>query len=965
MPSKLLRLRRDGDDLEDSALHRALVASVDGEVRFDRGTRALYATDASNYRLPPLGVVIPRSVDAAIAALAICHEYGAPVLPRGGGTSLGGQCCNRAVVIDCSRHLDRIELDRETGVARVQPGVVLDALKQVANRHDWDFGPDPSTHDRCTLGGMLGNNSCGTHSVMSEFYGPGPRTSDHVESLDVVTYDGVRLELGATDEQALRRAEARGGRVAEIYRRLVALRDRMGDHLAMEFARIPRRVSGYNLPELLARCGTHVGRSLVGSEATCALIVGATLKLVRSRPHRVLVVLAYPDIYEAADRVPEVRARKPVGCEALDHRLVDRLRQGGMYSETLELLPDGSAWLVVEHGADTLAEARAEAERTARRLGDGKRVAIFEDPAAQNKIWAIREAALAMTAMAAGEPDTWEGWEDSAVPPDRLGAYLRELERLLRAFQYHGALYGHFGQGCVHTRIDFDLASDAGVAKFQQFTNEAAKLVVGMGGSLSGEHGDGQARSDLLPLQYPPAVIDAFREFKAIWDPQNGMNPGRIVDARPRTDDLRIRDYHPRPGPIELVHADDGKDFGHAALRCVGVGKCRKQGAGTMCPSYMVTLDERHSTRGRAHLLFEMLHGELVEDGWRSEEVREALDLCLACKACKTECPVGVDMAAYKAEFLAHHYAGRLRPRHAYAFGWLHRWLVLGRPLARITNWATHAPGLGLLLKRIAGIDRAREIPRIARRSFRRDFATRGAGPPVIVWPDTFNDAFYPEVLHATVNVLAGAGRTVGIPRRRLCCGRPLMEFGWFDTVRRLWRRSLDELGPAIEARTPIVVAEPSCAAMFRDELVALLPDDPRAPRVAALARTLAEFLGDIDYEPARAAGPAIVHRHCHEAAVLGSRHAGDVLAAAGYDVDVLDSGCCGLAGPFGFEAGKLEISTALAERVLLPEVRAAPPGALIVTDGFSCREQLRQLADVRALHLAEALAVRGLTSNR
>jgi FAD/FMN-containing dehydrogenase/Fe-S oxidoreductase len=937
----LIALRREASDYEGSALDRALHGNVDGEVRFDRGTRALYATDSSNYRQVPIGVVIPRHPDVVVTAIAICHEHGVPIVIRGGGTSLAGQTCNHAVVIDVSRHLMRCEIDRESGIARVEPGLVLDSLRHAANAVGWDFGPDPATHDRCTLGGMLGNDSCGVHSVMSEFYGPGPKTSDHVIDLDVITYDGLRLRAGAGDRRELT------GRLAVIYDRLLDLRDRYGDLIRERFPKMPRRVSGYNLPALLPENGFHVGRALVGSESTCVTILGATLQLVRARPARAVAVLGFADIYTAADATPAVRKLRPVGCEAIDQVLAKRMHD----NDAMKLLPPGHAWLIVEFGAQTIAEARALAER-ARKLDGECRIYDHED--IEHQLWRLREAALAVTAFAPGEPDTYEGWEDSAVPVANLAAYLRDLHALYDQYGYHGALYGHFGQGCVHTRIDFDLRHQDGVDRYWRFTEDAARLVVSHGGSLSGEHGDGQSRADLHEIMFGPDLVQAFGDFKSIWDPEHRMNPGKLVYPNPRTSHLRLAHYDPHPGAIELAHGADGKDFAHAAVRCVGVGKCRKREGGTMCPSYMVTLDERHSTRGRAHLLYEMLLGDTIDNGWRSEPVREALDLCLACKACKKECPTGVDMASYRAEFFAHHYKHTARPRSHYAFGWIHRWLTLGRPFAPLANLLA---GTGLV-KRLAGIAPERQLPKIARRSFRRAWerppAPRGARR-VILWSDTFNDAFYPDVLHSASRVLAAAGYAVEVPRVRLCCGRPLLELGWIDEARRQWNHIFKELGDAIADGVPIVGVEPSCTAMFRDEVHALFPGDDRAAALAANTHSLGEFLDR--WEPPRVPGRhALFHRHCHETAVLDPTREIELLERAGVEVQVLDSGCCGMAGMFGFERDKYDLSVALAERVLLPAIREHP-GALVVTDGFSCREQLRQLAGVRARHVAEVIA--------
>ena len=956
----IVQLRRDRGDHDGSPLARKLEREIDGDVRFDRGARALYATDASNYRHVPIGVVVPRTIDALIATVAICHEHGAPIVARGGGTSLAGQTCNEGVVIDCSRHLGQLEIDREARVARVQPGVIMKELRKAANAVGLDFGPDPSTSDRCTLGGMLGNNSCGVHSVFSEFYGPGPRTSDHVDELDVLTYRGLRVRTRATDDVELRRIAAIDPELAAIYERLDALRTRYADEIRRRFPDMPRRVSGYNLPDLLPERGFHVARALVGSESTCVMILEATLSLMPAKPARAVAVIGFPDIYSAAAAANAVRELRPIGCEAMDDTLIKRIKaRHDRKHPGIDLLPDGQAWLMVEHGAAEQAEAHAAAEHTVATLG-AKQARILDDHEQQAAIADMREQALGVDAFAVGKPDNYEGWEDSAVPPARLEHYLRELHELYGQYGLRGSLYGHFGQGCVHTRIDFGLDDRENIPRYREFTAAAAKLVVAHGGSMSGEHGDGQSRADLHEVMFGKDLVHAFDAFKAIWDPDGKMNPGKMTGADGRTSHFRLVDYHPDPGPIELEHGDDHRDFAHAAVRCVGIGKCRKQDAGAMCPSYMATLDERYSTRGRAHLLFEMMRGDVLTDGWANEAVKESLDLCLACKACKAECPTHVDMASYKTEFMAHYYDGRLRSREAYVFGWLHRWLVLGRPFAAIANAITHAPGLGTLAKHIAGIAPARDVPRLAARSFRRTFhAPKSAAhaPRVILWPDTFNDAFYPSILDDAAAVLARAGYAVTIPPRRLCCGRPLYDYGFVDDARKLWRRTLEVLGPDIDEGVPIVGLEPSCVSAFRDELPALFPDDQRAVKLAKQAVTIGELLGPSDAEP-QPSQHLLYHRHCHQAAVLSPEREVELLRAAGHRVDVLDSGCCGMAGAFGFQRDKFDISVALAERVLLPALRAEPD-ATLVTDGFSCREQVRQLAGVRARHVVEVLSPR------
>ncbi|HUO86358.1 MAG TPA: FAD-linked oxidase C-terminal domain-containing protein [Thermoanaerobaculia bacterium] len=943
-------------------------------MRFDSAHRALYAVDASNYRQPPIGVVFPRSAADVERALAVCRDHGAPVLGRGGGTSLAGQCVNHAVVFDFSRFMNRVlEVDPERRLARVEPGCVLDVLRARTERdHGLTFAADPATHTHCTFGGMIGNNSCGAHSVMAG------RTSDNVHSLEVLTWDGVRLTAGALSEEELGRLAGEPGRRGEIHRRLRDLRDRHGDEIRRRYPDIPRRVSGYNLDDLLPDRGFHLGRALTGSEGTLVTVLEATVRLVPWPAHQALLVVGYDDAYAAADHVMEVMELAPLACEGMDSRLVDDQKKNRMHPEELALLPEGGGWLLVELGGATREEVVAAAEAAAGRLRTRRHVSgarVFADPADQARLWAVRESSLGATARVPGESDTWEGWEDSAVPPERLGDYLRDLRRLLERHGLRGALYGHFGQGCVHTRNDFDLASRQGIDTYLAYVREAAELVVSYGGSLSGEHGDGQSRGELLPIMFGEELCGAFREMKTIFDPENRMNPGKIVDPFPIDSNLRFGEaYRPWEPDTEMTFVDDEQHFSRAVLRCVGVGKCRRESGGTMCPSWMATRDEMHSTRGRAHLLHEMLVGELITDGWKSEEVKQALDLCLSCKGCKADCPVDVDVASYKAEFLSHYYRGRLRPRHAWAMGLIHRWAGLAGRAPRLVNLATGTPGLAGLAKAIGGIDRRRDMPRFARRSFRRWFegerpaaprlgpstrlgGDRQDGPSVVFFPDTFSDAFLPETAIATVEVLERAGHRVAIPAQRLCCGRPLYDYGFLDRARRHLVEIVEQLAPAIEAGLPVVVCEPSCAATFRDELPMMLPDDPRAARLAGQTRTLAELLADTPgYEPPRLAGRALYHGHCHQKAVIGTDPDLDLLRATGLDLATPATGCCGLAGSFGFERGHHEVSMACGEQMLFPAVRETAPGDLLVADGFSCRTQIEAATGRRALHLAEVL---------
>lgn len=940
----------------------ALRKALRGEVRFDAGSRALYATDASNYRQVPIGVVIPRGLDDVVATFAACREHHAPVLARGGGTSLAGQCCNEAMVIDCSKYFNRIlTLDPGRRRAMVEPGCILDELRDAAEAHHLTFGPDPSTHNRNTLGGMLGNNSCGVHSVMAG------RTSDNVEALHVLTYDGLQFRVGPTADAEFAAIAAAGGRRADIYRALKALVTRHADEIRARYPKLPRRVSGFALEQLLPENGFNVARALVGSEGTCVFITAAELQLVLSPPARVLLVLGFHGIAEAADRVPEILAANPIGLEAIGEILVANIRKKHLDEQYLKLLPEGDGgWLLAEFGAATPGEAEAKARRLMQSMqqnGAAAGARLIADAAQQRKLWTIREQGLPATARVPGLDDTWEGWEDSAVPPERLGPYLRDFRKLLDAHGYHGALYGHFGDGCVHVRIDFDLRSAKGIEAYRNFAYAAANLVVRYGGSLSGEHGDGQSRAVLLPKMFGAELVGAFREFKRIWDPEDLMNPGKVVDAYPMTSNLRLgAGYDPPVQKVHFAYPGDRGSFERATLRCVGVGVCRKTHGGVMCPSFMATREEKHSTRGRARMLFEMTKGEALQGGWKNRSVRDALDLCLSCKGCKSDCPMGVDMATYKAEFNAHHYAGRLRPRSAYTMGQIAHWSRIAALAPGVANALAHAPLSGDAIKWIGGIHPKRSLPRFARETFRSAFErhvpAHPQGDPVTLFADTFSNHFDPQIALAAVDVLEAAGCRVNVPARALCCGRPLYAWGFLDEARKRLTECVETLAGDAARETPVVVLEPACCAALRDELPALLPHDERAARLARNALTLAEFLQRREgYAPPQRKGRALVQVHCHQHAVMGFDSEQALLRRTGLELDMPDSGCCGMAGSFGFEAEHYEVSMKCAERVLLPAVRSAAADTLILADGFSCREQIVQGSGRRALHLAQVLA--------
>jgi FAD/FMN-containing dehydrogenase/Fe-S oxidoreductase len=944
-------------------LEARLRSTVRGEVRFDEGSRALYATDASNYRQVPIGLVIPRDEDDVIATVAACCEFGAPVLSRGGGTSVAGQCCNVAVVLDFSKYMSSIvELDPAARRARVQPGIVLDALRTEAEKHQLTFAPDPATHSRCTLGGMIGNNACGVHALM------GGKTVDNIESLDVLLYDGTRMRVGRTSEEELNAIIAAGGRRGEIYAGLRRLRDTYASLVRERFPDIPRRVSGYNLDELLPENGFNVARALVGSEGTCVTILEAECELKPSPQHRRLVVLGFADAFIAADHVPQVLAFKPIGLEGFDGYLVECMLRKNLAVDDVKLLPAGQGFLLCEFGANSPEDADRQTNdfMAAAHGFDSKPTVVLYSAEEAERIWRVRESGLGASVFVPGHPSAWEGWEDSAVPPEMLGGFLRELFAVIDRYGYKTPMYGHFGQGCVHLRMTFDFRTEEGIAKYREFIEDAADVVLKYGGSFSGEHGDGQSRAALLPKMFGPELMQAFAEFKALWDPLNRMNPGKLVDPIAVYDpieNLRFgAGYEPPKADTWFQYPKDGGSFSEATTRCIGVGACRNRDHGTMCPSYMATLEEKHSTRGRAHLLWEMMQGDVVKDGWRNEEVRDALELCLSCKACKTECPVQVDMATWKAEFLAHYYEGQRHPLHHYAFGFMDRWAKMASVAPWLANLPMRMPGLNSVVKSVVGIAQQRELPKFAPKNFRDSFGrshtAASAGEQVLLWPDTWNNYFHPQALTSAARVLQSAGKRVEVPQRHICCGRPLYDFGFLDEAREYLQRILTEFAPQIDAGIPVVMLEPSCASVFRDELVNFFPRDERAIRLSKQTVMLSEMLASTGWQaPAMPGRRIVVHGHCHQKTQMTMKDEMELLRATGASVELLDSGCCGMAGPFGFEHDKYDVSQKLAERVLLPAVRSAGPDDLIVSNGFSCREQIHQNTSRRAVHLAQVLA--------
>jgi FAD/FMN-containing dehydrogenase/Fe-S oxidoreductase len=908
----------------DQRLRAAGVADVDVSVR----RRAEYSSDASLYRVAPAAVVFPRSSSDVEATLAVCRAEGVPLTARGAGTSIAGNAVGPGVVLDFGKYLNRIEsIDPETRTAVVQPGVVLDDLQRAARPFGLRFGPDPSTHSRCTIGGMIGNNACGSRALA---YG---RTADNVRALDLVTGGGERL----TARPGLPDTPTVAALRAVVRRNLAVIRTELG--------RFRRQVSGYSLEHLLPEQGFHLPAALVGTEGTCGIVLRATVDLVAPPQRTVLVVLGYPDMPSAADAAPALLPLAPITLEGLDARMVDVVRrQGGTVPE----LPPGAGWLFAELDADraSVGDFVTAAEVPSR---------VVTAPAEAAALWRIREDGAGLAARSVGGHGAHAGWEDAAVPPARLGDYLRDFEALMADRKLTGTPYGHFGDGCVHIRITFPLHEPGGTAVFRDFVTDAAKLVASYGGSLSGEHGDGRARGALLPLMYSAGMLDVFGQVKSVFDPDDVLNPGVLVAPKPVAANLRVPSARPLRTGLGFRYADDAGDFTAAVHRCTGVAKCRADNTGSggvMCPSYLATGDEKDSTRGRARVLQEMANGGLVRAGWHSPEVREVLDLCLSCKGCVSDCPTGVDMATYKAEALYQEYRGRVRPMSHYALGWLPTWARLASRTPRLANAMLAAPGASGVGKRLAGVDGRRRLPSLARRTFRSWFAAHpGAeGDPVLLWVDTFTDLFTPEVGIAAVAVLEDAGFAVRIPARPLCCGLTWISTGQLDHARKVLRRSVSELS---RADLPIVGLEPSCTAVFRGDAAELVGESPTV-------LTLAELLRDHpQWNPPSLRGVrAVAQPHCHHHAVLGWAADRELLADAGADVTAV-GGCCGLAGNFGAERGHYDVSVAVAETALLPAVRAAAPGTRVLADGFSCRTQIRELAGTSGEHLAQLLASR------
>lgn len=948
-------------------LRAKLSAETTAEIRFDAATKAIYASEASNYRQLPIGVVIPRSIPDIITTVRLCKEAGLPILPRGAGTSMCGQAVNAAVVIDTSKYLNAIQaIDAERRLARVEPGVICDQLKDQAAKVGLTFGPDPATHSRCTLGGMIGNNSCGAHSVMAG------KTVENIHRLEVLTYDGQRFWVGPTDEQAYQEHLAAGGRRAEIVKALKDLVERYEADIREGFPTLKRRVSGYNLDQLLPENGFNIARALVGVEGTCVTVLQAETLLVKNPTHRVLVVLGYDDIFLAADSVPQLLPLEPIAMEGLDDGIIDGLRERGMKRADIAELPAGNAWLMIEFGALSTQEALAAARKAvdiAPQLPGCPSVRLVTDAGLMNRIWTIRETGASATSLGLDPhaPDPVVGWEDAAVEPERLGAYLREFKAVVASYGYKTNLYGHFGDGCIHSRITFDLKSEDGIANWRAFLDEAAHLVVRYGGSLSGEHGDGQAKGEYLHIMYSPAIMQAFAAFKHIWDPLNRMNPGKLIHAMPVDAHLRLGpDYQRRAvqSPFTYDARLGDKGLAREAERCIGMGKCRSLDGGTMCPSFRATREEKYSTRGRARLFFELLKGEVIEDDWHNEAVKDSLDLCLSCKGCKTDCPTNVDIARYKTEFLYRYYGNKRRPLMDAMIGRIGTWLPHATKVAPVLNYAMANP-----LVRTAGacfgLARSAKFPRIAAGSFRAGATGKRllaaephpAKASVLLWVDSFNNGFTPKVLEAGVRVLETLGFSVKLMQRHICCGRPYYDVGLIDQAKANLAAILDQLAPVLQAQWPVIVLEPSCLSVFRDEMPGLFPTDARAQQLQGSIMTLSEFIRSRGLSLPAIDEDVRIHGHCHQKSCGGLGAEQGVLEKLGGKGQVIDAGCCGVAGAYAYHSKTAPIAQVIGEQEFKPHLDRIPADTPVVADGFSCRGQIRTVSGREPLHLAEYLA--------
>lgn len=926
-------------------------------LRMDMTTRAAYTSDASIFRRVPAAVLEPKTVDDVRDGISVARERGWKVVGRGGGSSVAGNAIGEGLIIDTSRYFNHIlDIDPEARTATIEPGVVCDALRDAAAPFGLTYGPDPSTHSRCTVGGMVANNACGSHSVA---FGT---AAENLIDVTIMLADGREVTLsegGCSDP--------------ELETKLRALVADNAELIETELGRFPRQVSGYGLHYLLDRKGFDVAKALAGSEGTTGIITKLTVKLVPVPKVKALAVLAFETVFDAATAAAKLRLPGVATIEGMGGDLLGALRSKVGQEHAGENLPgnrkgiEAGGWLYCETGGDTLEEALALAEDVAASVETVDHVIVHEH-AEMRGLWRIREASAGIVTRLPDGGEAWPNWEDSAVPPENLAEYLRDLYALMDKYSLRGIPFGHFGEGCVHVRISFDFGTEEGVRQFKAFMEDAAELVSSHGGSLSGEHGDGRARSALLDRMYSAEMRRVFEEFKLIFDPDKLFNPGVLVWADATDQGLRMA---PGQRTFELtpVHAfsHDKGSMVNAINRCVGVSACRSE-TGSMCPSFQITGDEIHSTRGRARLFSEMFRGESIKDGFQSKEVEEALDLCLSCKACVSECPVNVDMATYKAEFLHEHYKGKLRPGAHYVMGWLP---LLGYVAHKIPlvptliDKAMSTKGLDKLIARVGGLDPNRPLIHFAHTSLRKWHAKRvqpqrDDSMTVVLWPDSFNSSLGTSPATAAVEVLEALGYTVEIPQEFVCCGLTWHSTGQLDMTKRVLEQTAKVMKPYLDRGLPVIGVEPSCTVMLRSEATELSPN-PDIKRLAQATTQFSEFvvprIKELVAEGKIVPGDvsALTQVHCHEKSLGDPSQSQQLLDALGISDESIATGCCGLAGNWGFEKGHAEVSMALGERELFPKVRkATKEGSIVIADGFSCRTQIEQGTGAQAKHIAE-----------
>ena len=945
-----------------------LTADIEGRCDFSDAGIALYTSDASNYRQIPLGVVFPKSIDDIITTTRLCREHNLPVLMRGAGTSQNGQTVNEAIILDCSQHLNRVlEMDIENRTVLVEPGIVCDALKAHAEQHDLTWGPDPATHSRCTLGGMIGNNSCGPRSMLAG------KTVENVLELEVLTADGSRFWVGPTTDQEFQKIVARNDEQAQIYRELKAIADEYAAQIKERYPDIKRRVSGYNLDQLLPENGFNVARALVGTEGTCVSILQARLNLIRNPKHKRLIVLGFKDIFTAGDSVPDIMPFKPIAMEGLDWAIIGGLIDRNLRQAEVALLPEGRAWILTELAADNTTELEQHCQRFCKAMTASERV-LSVLPVTDEKsiagIWSIREQGASATAMSLNpeDPNPVIGWEDTAVDPMQLGAYLREFSALVKRYGYTTSLYGHFGDGCIHARIDFDTRTSHGVQHWRNFSEEIAKLVVRFGGSLSGEHGDGQAKAEFLPIMFGEELMQAFKRFKYAWDPQRRMNPGKLIDAYRMDENLRYGPDYQIPQVTTTLHFhEDPGGLGESAERCIGMGKCRAQ-TGAMCPSYQATGEERYSTRGRAHLLHELLRGEVIKDSWNNSDIKDSLEHCLSCKACKTECPTQVDIAAYKAEFMAQHFKTRRRPFNHYPLAHIGTLLPKASQFSGITNFLLKGV-TGKILKRLLQIHSDKTLPALARQSFTSSisqscthqdkhfyYSGNQENPTVVLWTDSVNNHYRPQLLQSATNVLVQSGYCVAIAKQHFCCGRPLYEYGYLDQAAKQLARLMQGFYKTLPNNTSVIVLEPSCLSVFKDELLRQYPADSHASDLSTRTQTLTDFLIGKNINPTRKLKHGVLHLHCHDKSLSYTTGERELMTQCFDTISEPESGCCGMAGTYGIKKQTRDIGQKLFSRRLGREISEQSADTIIIANGFSCAEQIADQSNVHSLHPVEIL---------